>query len=142
MVERNALVLALALAVMGAVSGVGAAGLDGKYLAGKWEINTDGHCGGKDAEYIVFRNNGTFENGRSGKAESVGFWGIEDDVLRLHMISSPAYFADIAQELKSYEGAYGYFLVKAVTFDMQKDSFGAVAVLGEQMNKLSAVRCK
>jgi hypothetical protein len=58
------------------------------------------------------------------------------------MISSPAYFADIARELKSYEGAYGYFLIKAVTFDVQKDSFGAVAMLGEQMNKLSAVRCK
>jgi hypothetical protein len=37
--EGHARVLALALAVMGAVSGVDAAGLDGKYLTGKWEIN-------------------------------------------------------------------------------------------------------
>lgn len=122
-------------------SGAGAEGLDAGYFAGNWELNVDGKCGQEDAEFIHVRANGTFDYGRRGKVESVGFWRIDGDVVMLEMLTSPAYFEDIANELKDYHGLYGYYPVRAMTFDIQKDRFGAVASIGSLMSKFTAHRC-
>jgi hypothetical protein len=126
------------LALMTSVAHAGVA--DSGYLAGRWELNAP-DCGGKDSEFLVFRDDGIFENGRRGKTEALGFWQVADDVITLEMLSSPAFFKDIAPELSAYNGQYGYFNVRAVTFGVEKDRFGMVAVMADQISKITARRC-
>ncbi len=60
-----------------------------------------GSCGGENAEHLILRANSTFEYGRRGKAEAVGFWRLEGDVVTLQMLSQPSDFQDIQHELKA-----------------------------------------
>ena len=125
------------------VSAANAAGVDSKYLAGNWVIGTaEQKCGDKESEYFLFRENGTFETGRSSKAEAVGFWRIAGDMVYLDFISSGGFFQDIHAELKEFDGVLDYFQVKLVPFNVEENRFEAVGVLGDQINKGIAVRCK
>lgn len=142
MIQKYFLLLPLAIAIAGVSPGVHAAMLDSAHLAGHWEINTDGNCGAKDAEHLLIRSNGTFEYGRGGSPESVGFWQAKDDGLSLNMLTSPAYFADINNQLKAFNGLYGHYVLEAITFDVQENQFSAVARVGEQMSRLTLQRCK
>jgi hypothetical protein len=135
------LVIPLTLAVTGFLSGATAAALDPGYLEGKWEVNAQGPCGDKDAEHLILRGNGTFEYGRRGKAEAVGFWRIEDDMIGFDMLTSPAYFQDIHPELKPLSG-YEIQRMQAIPIDMQQDQFSVVASIGEQMKQFSLQRCQ
>jgi hypothetical protein len=113
-----------------------------EYLHGNWVIGTtEQKCGDSDTEYFIFRQNGTFEAGRSNKAEAVGFWEIDGNILNLDFISSPRFFQDIRAEIKNF-GDMLEFKVKLVPFNVEKDRFEAVGVLGEQLNKGIAIRCR
>ena len=125
------------------ISAANAANVDSKYLAGRWIIGTvEQKCGDTESEHFIFRENGTFEAGRSSKAEAVGFWRIANDMLYLDIISSGGFFQDIHVELREFEGVLDYFQVKLVPFNVEENRFEAVGVLGEQINKGIAVRCK
>jgi len=114
-----------------------------KYLQGNWVIGTTSQkCGAADAEYFVFHKNGTFEAGRSNKPEAVGFWQINDDILYLDFVSSGGFFQDIHAELKASENEFDYFKAKLIYFNVEKNRFEAVGVLGDQTNKGIAIRCK
>ena len=68
----------LVMALIGFSSGANAADMAPGYLHGNWAIGTtEQKCGDPGAEYFVFNKNGTFEAGRSKKAEAVGFWQID-----------------------------------------------------------------
>jgi hypothetical protein len=124
-------------------SGANAADMVPGYLHGNWVIGTkEQKCGGPDAEYFVFNENGTFEAGRSKKAEAVGFWQIDSDIVFLVFIASGGFFQDIHAELKAYENTFDYFDVKLIPFNVTDDRFEAVGVLGDETNKGIAIRCK
>jgi hypothetical protein len=135
------LIIPLTLAMLGFLSSATAAAPDAAYLAGRWEINTQGACGNEDAEHLILRGNSTFEYGRRGKAEAVGFWRIEDDVMRFEMLTSPAYFQDIHPELKPLTG-YEIQRIQAMPIGMQQDQFSAVASIGDRMKQLTLQRCQ
>ena len=114
-----------------------------KYLRGNWVIGTvEQKCGAADAEYFVFHKNGTFEAGRSNKPEAAGFWHIDGDIVYLDFVSSGGFFQDIHAELKASENAFDYFSIKLICFNVEKNRFEAVGVLGDQTNKGIAIRCK
>jgi len=139
---RNTLVmLSFIFALSGFLPGANAAGLDSAYLTGKWEINSDGACGKEDAEKLIVHDNATFEYGRRGKIEAVGFWRIEQDVVVFEMLTSPAYFQDIANELKGYTRHEAYSM-QMMPLDMQQDQFSAVASIDDQMSRLVLQRCR
>ena len=124
-------------------SAANAADMAPEYLHGNWVIGTtEQKCGAADSEYFIFDKNGTFEAGRSGKAEAVGFWQIVDDIVHLDFISSGAFFQDIHAELKDFADRFEYFKVKLIPFNVKENRFEAVGLLGEQSNKGIAVRCK
>jgi len=124
-------------------SGVNAAEMAPEYLQGNWAIGTtEQKCGAADSEYFIFDKNGTFEAGRSGKAEAVGFWQIADDRVHLDFISSGAFFQDIRGELKDFANQFDYLKVELIPFNVKENRFEAVGLLGEQSNKGIAVRCK
>lgn len=135
------LIIPLTLAMTVSLSSVNAATPEAGYLAGNWEINTEGTCGGKDAEHLILRNNHTFELGRRGKAEAVGFWRIEDDVVVLETMSRPATFKDIHAELEAYDG-YDLYRMQMLPFELQQDQFHAVAGIGDLMERLDFRRCR
>ncbi len=133
----------LVVALIGFSFGADAANMAPEYLEGNWVIGpTEQKCNTADSEYFIFQNNGTFEAGRSGKAEAVGFWQIKGDVLNLDFISSPGFFHDIHEELKEFENLFDYFSVKVVPFNVKKDRFEGVGVLGDQIQKGIAIRCR
>ena len=114
-----------------------------EYLRGNWVIGTtEPTCGTANSEYFVFNNNGTFEAGRVKKAEAVGFWQVEDDTVYLVFIASGGFFQDIHAELKGYENTFDSFDVKLVPFNIKENRFEAVGVLGDEVNKGIAIRCK
>jgi hypothetical protein len=90
----------------------------------------------------MFNQNGTFEAGRSKKAEAVGFWQIDGDTVYLVFIASGGFFQDIHAELKAYENTFDYFDVKLIPFNVEDNRFEAVGVLGDEVNRGIAIRCK
>jgi hypothetical protein len=141
MLRINWLFIPLTLALTGVLSSATAADLNTGYLTGKWEINTPGTCGDKDAEHLILRANSTFEYGRRGKAEAVGFWRIENDVVAFEMLSSPASFQDIHNELKAFT-LFEIHSMQAMPIDMQQDQFIAVASIGDLMERITLQRCQ
>jgi hypothetical protein len=116
--------------------------LSPEYLYGRWVID-DRDCSSPSSEYMVFHQNGTFESSRTGRAEIVGFWGInKDDMLELHTVTSPAFFDDIHKELAGFKGVYHYLQARMVIFNRKSKSFEAVGVIGNEMQRATAVRCK
>jgi hypothetical protein len=122
------------------VPGAIAADLSAGYLHGRWVID-DQNCKSPDSEYMEFNKNGTFAGTRTDNAEIVGFWGLEDGILNLHMITSPAFFDDIQKNLAGFEGIYSYFQGRMIIFNTQNKSFEAFGVIGDEMKRTSAVRC-
>ena len=117
-----------------------AADLSADYLHGRWIIDEQ-NCSSPDSEYIEFNKNGTFEGTRTGKAEIVGFWGLKEGILDLHMVTSPAFFDDLHKNLAGFEGIYNYFQGRMVIFNTQDKSFEAFGVIGDEMKRTTAVRC-
>jgi hypothetical protein len=117
-----------------------AADLPADYIHGRWVID-DQNCSSPDSEYIEFNKNGTFGGTRTGKAEIVGFWGLNEGILDLHMVTSPAFFDDLHKDLAGFEGIYNYFQGRMVIFNTQDKSFEAFGVIGDEMKRTTAVRC-
>jgi hypothetical protein len=140
MLRKSLLLLASIPALAGFLAMARAQALDTAYLTGRWEINTGGTCGKQDAEHLKLRDNATFEYGRRGKAEAVGFWRIDHDLVVFEMMTSPAYFQDIANELKAYT-RHEIYSMEMMPLAIQKDRFDAVASIDDQMSKLTLQRC-
>ena len=115
--------------------------LSADYLYGRWVVGAQ-DCGSSSAEIYEFRKNNTFECTRAGRTEVVGFWDMKDGVLELHMVTSGGFYDDIHKDLADFEGIYGYFQAKMVIFNTKKQSFEAVGVLGDEVRRASAKRCK
>ena len=122
------------------VPGANAADLSADYLYGRWVIDEQ-NCSLPNSEYMEFNKNGTFEGTRTGQAEIVGFWGLEEGILDLHMVTSPAFFDDLHKNLARFEGIFSYFQGRMVIFNTQDKSFEAFGVIGDEIKRSSAVRC-
>jgi hypothetical protein len=112
-----------------------------EYLIGRWVID-DQNCSSPDSEYVEFRENATFESTRTGKAEIVGFWEFNEDILALHMVTSLAFFDDIHQSMADFQGQYHYFPGKLIIFNTEQNSFEAFGVIGNVIERTIAVRCQ
>jgi hypothetical protein len=121
-----------------------AAELSSDYLLGKWLINST-DCADNNAEFAIFRDTGAVESVRAGKLEAAGFWEIDDDTVVIHVVASPAFFhgeREGFEGLKAFEGQYDAFKIRVVPFNVETDTFGAIGLLGEEVNKGSFTRCK
>ena len=112
------------------------------YLKGTWALDSKKQCNSADKEYFIFRANGTFENGSTGKAESTGFWYIDNYIVQLHMVTSPGFYANVNEQLKEFQGKFVYVPARLVTTDVQPDRFDGVGVLGQEIKKATFFRCK
>ena len=70
------------------------------YLPGTWAIGGTGACEAAGTERITFDPEGTFQAVHEGKPTAVGFWHLVEDVLDLHMVSSPAFFDDPGERVR------------------------------------------
>lgn len=116
------------------------------YLEGTWGIGGAEACGVDTTEHLTFDADGTFTAVQGGKPTAVGFWHLVEDVLDLHMVSSPAFFddptADFDDVLSDLAGQYQYFYAKALLFDIEPDGFRAVASMGNLLRGASYGRCR
>jgi hypothetical protein len=122
------------------VSGANASDLSVDYISGRWVIDAKS-CSSSTSEYIGFNKNGTFVGTRTGIAEVVGFWGINEDSIELHMVTSPASFHDLNKDLAKFDGIYSYFEGKMLIFNNKEKSFEAYGVVGKEIKRTLAVRC-
>ena len=121
--------------------GVQAIDLNTEYLIGRWVLDAQ-DCKSQNAETIEFRQNGTFEGLRLGEVESVGFWRIDQELVVLHIVTSPAYFSDIDPRLAAYKDLYNYFQARMILFNIEKDSFDAFGLMGSELKQTQAVKCR
>ncbi len=145
MVARKTFLLAVSfITVLGLSFQAWSSELTDGYLLGKWVIDgTD--CSDPSSEFVIFRDSGAVEGIRAEKLEAAGFWEINDDILVVHVVASPAFFHDDrkeAAELKAFEGEYYAFRIRIVPFNLEPDQFEAVGLLGEQVNRGVFNRCK
>ncbi len=110
-----------------------------KYLDGVWAIASEKNCGLKESEHLTFRANGTFGSSRFGVPDSTGFWRSSEDVLILHLVTSPEHFD---KRLKNFKGYFDYFMVKVLVFNQQPNSFEAFGLIGTQIKKETLFRCE
>jgi hypothetical protein len=115
------------------------------YLPGTWAIGGADDCQAPAAERITFDPDGTFRAVRGEQPTATGFWHLVEDVLDLHMVSSPAFFDDPATSfddaLSDFAGQYEYFYAKALLFDIAPDGFRAVATMGNMLRGANYSRC-
>ncbi len=140
MFRKNVLMLMSLLALTGFLTSAYGDTLDAAYLTGKWEINSDGACGKEDAEKLIVHDNATFEYGRRGKVEAVGFWRIEDDMVVFDMLTSPAFFQDIASELKALH-PHAFIPCRLCRSTCSRTS-SVRSPNDDQMSKLTLQRCR
>lgn len=60
------------------------------YLAGKWSTGGKDACASDQADYVIFRENGTVEAGHGKMINALGFWKLTDDTIAVHLLISPA----------------------------------------------------
>lgn len=72
----------------------------------------------------------------------VGFWSLEEDLVYLHTVTSPAFFQYIHPQLEAYEDRFGYYPMKAMVVNQDENQFTAVVLLENEMTRVSALRCK
>jgi hypothetical protein len=115
------------------------------YLPGTWAIGGAEACEAPASERITFDPEGTFEAMQADKPTAVGFWHLVEDVLDLHMVSSPAFFDDPASDfddaLSDLAGQYEYFYAKGLLFDVEQDGFRMVATMGNKLRGANYSRC-
>ena len=116
-----------------------------EYLAGTWGIGAAPACAGAATENITFRSDGTFEASRGGKATATGFWHLVENILDLHMVSSPGFFDDPTttadDALSAFAGKYDYYYAKAMLFDVEENGFRLVANMNNAMRGANLDRC-
>ena len=115
------------------------------YLPGTWAIGGADACKSPGTEHITFHPDGTFETVQGAQPTATGFWHLVEDVLDLHMVSSPAFFDDPATNvddaLSDLAGQYQYYYAKALLFDIEPDGFRAVATMGNLLRGANYSRC-
>src|SRR4029079_14943841 len=92
------------------------------YLAGTWGVGGVAACGGAATENLTFRSDGTFEASLGGQATARVFCHLIENILDLHMVSSPAFFGNPTttadDALSAFAGRYNYYYANAVLFPM------------------------
>jgi hypothetical protein len=140
------IILGMTIALFGGLLcvplGVTAADLTPRALAGTWAVGGKDQCRVGDYEHLLFRENGTFEFGRESRGEAVGFWTIgAKDIVEIHMVTSPAFYADVNMNLQAYHGTFAYFKAQLVILNFSGDSFDAVGIIGKEIAQTTVGRC-
>jgi hypothetical protein len=115
--------------------------LSPEYFYGRWAIDAQ-DCSSPDTEYYEFQKKGTFEVTRTGQTEIIGFWEVKNDTMELHMLTSPAFYTDLHSAMAEFQGQFHYYPAKMLIFNIQKDSFEVFGLIGDQLDRASAVRCQ
>ena len=139
---QKSMLITVVLLWVGLAAPVYADDISPTYLTGTWALGSAKDCGSDDSTYTIYGKGGAFEYGRHGRAEAVGFWSVQGEVVTIQTLTSPAYFADMNAGLKTFEGQYHYYTIVMMLVDQRKDNFTAVASLRDQISKFSAYRCK
>jgi hypothetical protein len=145
MLERTVAFLGVQICAVALTLAAWADEVPTNYLPGTWAIGGADACKAPATEHITFDSDGTFEAVRSGQPTATGFWHLVEDVLDLHMVSSPAFFddptTDFDDPLSNFAGQYEYFYAKALLFDLEPDGFRAVATMGNMLRGANYHRC-
>jgi len=108
------------------------------YLHGVWTTGGQENCADNTTEKLSFARDGTFKSERFGITDALGFWRLKDDVVQLHLVTSPAHFDD---QLKQFKGYFDYFRVRVVVTSIEADKLKVFGLIGDQVKKETLYRC-
>jgi len=111
--------------------------LSSEYLTGRWTTGSAESCGKPESEVTEFRADGTFTTSREGHAAAVGFWTLTDDQLELQALAHDR----LDPALQAIPGDYGYFVVRALVFDVADNTHRMVTSIGDSLQGSTVVRC-
>ena len=137
MLRKILAIVSMQVAAIAFASIASAVEMSPKYLDGVWTLESKENCGLKEFEHITFRADGVLEGSRFGVVDSVGFWRQSGDLLRAHLVTSPAHFDE---NLKGFQGYFDYFPVMMMVFDLSPTWFGAVGTIADKMRKVTLSR--
>jgi len=118
-------------------SAANASELDDKQLLGKWVVN-EKTCSNPASEFLYFRDSGLVDSTEGGKAEAAGFWQIQDGLIVLNVIATPALFH---KDLSHLKGQYFSYRINIAPFNVSPDGFEGVGVIGDQVRRATFTRC-
>ena len=119
------------------VSGAGPSSANA-YFPGKWAFETADMCSQTDGEFVMFEADGSFRVQRFGKAELVGFWSEQDNVLTLEILTAPK---RERPRLRTYETIFSQDTMIAVLQERMSDYFLATATLNDETATVRFHRC-
>jgi len=137
MIFRKATLIATVLLVgLGfSMQATDAAELNDGYLLGTWVVDST-DCADQTAELVIFRDNGAVESVRAGKLEAAGFWMLDGDVVKAHLIASPAFFHDAKEgfgDLATFADGFSAFPIRVIPLNLEDNKFDGVGLLGDQV---------
>ena len=122
------------------VSHAGEITIPADYLYGRWSFDGKAGCGSSEAGYVLIRENGTLEVGRSGQVNRIGFWRVSGDTIVANTLTKPT-------ERDPYNPFFGdtyrYEYVTRRVVKADRDSFTVVmgSDLEKQKRQLVLTRC-
>jgi len=139
MFRKAFVVVGIQMLIAAVAFGAEAIDLTPKYLDGTWTLRQVENCGLKEFEHIAFHRDGTIETSRHGLVDALGFWRLEDGLVRIHLLASPAHYSDAFKDLTD---RFDSFLITVMPLAVDKDAFEAVGAIGEQMQREKLFRCE
>lgn len=108
-------------------------------LMGKWIAGPEQDCGSSAVEYVIFRENETLEIGRGTKPNSVGFWGIEDNIISTNLLVAPG---DSDTSNVFYRGRYTFSYVRAEILEASKNTIEIITGTTGNTKRSSLSKCE
>lgn len=113
--------------------------MEPEYLVGRWTPDGETGCDEPSSGFIDFDDQGIVRISRFDKVESVGFWEIQEGILKIHLLALPSFVTDSIQAPLDQPG---YYIVRVLPFEVTENSFHGAVSHGEVLRRGIYVRCQ
>ena len=111
--------------------------LESDYFVGRWTPDGESGCNDSNSEFMDLDDQGIIKTSRLGQVESVGFWEVEEGVLKAHLLGLPSFVTGRIQT--SVE--FGYYVIKVLPFDVTENTFEGAVSHEEFLKRADYSRC-
>jgi hypothetical protein len=140
MICKRAVVVFILMAVQSAASFAGELVISPEYLNGKWSLTGKAGCGSSNADYVLFRQNGTLEVMQGGRINRIGFWKTVNDTIVANTLTAPI---ETEETYPFFGDSYRYDYVSSKVVNAEQDTFTVSmgSDLEKEKRKATLTRC-
>jgi hypothetical protein len=140
MICKRAVVVFILAAVQSAAAVAGDVVISPEYFHGKWSLAGKAGCDASDADYVLFRKNGTLEVMQGGQINRIGFWKAVNDTIVANTLTAPT---ETEATYPFFGDSYRYDYVSSKIVNAEQDTF-AVSIgsdLEKEKRQATLTRC-